>query len=427
MTATAPFLTPCLAALLCGVGSIGAAQAQTADPQTGGLVMRFGLTLGAAAQSNRTLDINNPGNSTEIFTDLSFGISSETRTQALTFDLDGRLRTLDAPVGIFADQGLTAPSAALVYTLKGATARLNLSARYSETDLSDTSLVIDEDDTFTILTGDATRRRAVLEARHDWRQDTRARFGAFVRYEDVSYRDGVATDVDGSNLSDSQRLTFGTSATLDLSTAAELAITLSYSVFEEDGVANDRETWSLGNTLTLDRPLGDVTLRFDVTDIEEGSRLSATVGRTYETARATFSGDIGVAREVTGQTVLIGSAGINYPLPRGALSFGLSRQVASSNTQDEERLNTQVNFGYQHNLTPLSAISLEGIFAQVTDTSSDTTYRDATISATYTRTLTKNWNMDTGLRHRFSNDDGIGTARSNEVFFNLRREFFTRF
>lgn len=427
MTVTASRTPRYLALLLCTGAGIGSAQAQSTDAQEGGVVMRFGLTLGAEAQSNRSLDAGDPGSSTELFSGLSFGLSTRTRTQALSFDLAGRLRGVNAPDSVFVDQGLANPSAALLYSLTGATAQLNLSARYSEADLSDNNVLENDDGSFTLLAGDATRRNSVLEARHDWNTDARVRYGAFARYQDTSFSGGTATDLDGSALSDTQRLTFGTSATLDLSTAARLAVTLSYSVFEEDGVAGDRETWALGNTLTIDRPDGDMTFSLGVTDIEEGTRLTGTVGRTYETPRATFAGEIGVAREVSGDTALIGSADVTYPLPRGALSFGLARNVTSSSTQDQERLNTQINFGYRQDLTPLSGLSLDAAFAEIQDTGSDATFSDATLTATYTRTLTRDWNMSTGLRHRYSDDDGIGTARSNEVFFNLRREFVTRF
>ena len=428
MTVTASRTPRYLALLLCAGTGIGSAQAQSADaPGGGGVVLRFGLTLGVAAQSNRTLDIDDPGNSTEIFSDLSLGLSSRTRTQALSFDLGGRLRHVNAPDGVFVDQGLATPSAALRYSLTGARAQLNLSARYSETDLADNSLLLDEDGTFSLLEGDATRRRAVLEARHDWNTDARVRYGAFARYEDTRFSNGTATDLDGTTLNDTQRLTLGASATLDLTTAARLTTTLSHSTFEEDGVEGERITWGLNNALTIDRPLGPVTFTLGATDVEEGTRLNASVGRVYETPRATFSGEIGVAREVSGNAVLVGGGGVAYPLPRGALSFGLSRNVISSDTQDQERQNTQVSFGYRQELTPLSGFALNAVFAEAEDTATDATFSDATLTATYTHTLTRDWNIDTGLRHRFSDDDGIGTARSNEVFFNLRREFVTRF
>lgn len=419
-----------LAVLLCsaiGIAAVPAAPQAQSTEEEGGVLLRFGLTLGAAAQSNRTLDVDDPGNSTEIFSDLSLGLSSRTRTQALSFDLGGRLRAVDAPEGVFVDQGLATPSAALRYSLTGARAQLNLSARYSEVDLADNSVLTNEDGSLSLLDGDATRRSTTLEARHDWNTDTRVRYGAFARYTDTRFSNGTATDLDGTDLNDTQRLTLGASATLDLTTAARLATTLSYSTFEEDGVDGERITWALNNALTIDRPLGAVTFSLGATDVEEGTRLNASVGRIYETPRATFSGEIGVAREVSGDAVLVGSAGVAYPLPRGALSFGLTRNVISSDTQDQERLNTQVSFGYDQELTPLSGFALDAVFAQAEDTATDTTFSDTTLSATYTRTLTRDWNMDTGLRHRFSDDDGIGTARSNEVFFNLRREFITRF
>lgn len=416
-----------LTALLCSAIGAGAAQAQSTDDDEGGVILRFGLGFGIEAQSNRTLDTSDPGGSTEIYSDLSLGLSSSTRTQALTLDLAGRLRAVNVPDSVFVDQGLSRPTVRLGYRLTGAAAQFDLSASYSETDLSDNRLLLDDDGTFSLVTGDAVRRTIRLEARQDWNTDTRVSYGAFARFETRRFAGGAATDLDGTALNDTQRLTLGTSATLDLSTAARLAITLSYSTFDEDGVASDRNTWALNNRLTIDRPLGDVSFELGATEVEEGTRVTGTVGRSYETPRATLSGEIGVTRQVSGGTAVIGSALIAYPLPNGALNFGLTRSVASSDTQDQERLNTQVSFGYDQQLTPLSGFSLDAIFAQAEDTDTDTSFRDTTLTATYTRTLTPNWDMNTGLRYRMSDDDGIGTARSNEVFFNLRREFTTRF
>jgi len=401
--------------------------AQSAADDAGGVQLRFGLGLGIEAQSNRSLSVDNPGTSTEAFADLSMGLESETRTQSLSFDLSGRLRKLSAPDILALDEGFSNPTATLGYRLSGATSQLRLSAQISETDLSDSNLFIDDDGSFGIIAGDATRRASSVEARLDWNEDARVSYGVFARYNEDRFIEGTATGLDGNPLDDTQRLTLGGNATLDLSKAASLDVGLSYSRFAQGALTDDRETWALDNTLTLNRPAGDVLFSVGVTDSEDGTRISTSVGRTYTLPQATLFGQIGATRQTLGDTGLTGALEVEYPLPRGALTLGLSRDVSSSNLQDEERLNTQVNLGYQQALTKLSNVNVGLIWAEATDTESDRSFIDGTMSVAYSRTLTEDWNMDLGVRHRYSDDDGIGSARSNEVFFTMRRSYLTKF
>ncbi len=412
--------------LLASTAVVSSVWAQSSSEESG-VQLRFGLGLGIDSKSNRSLSTDNPGTSTEAYADLSFGLSSETRTQSLNLDLSGRLRNVNAPDSFALDDGFTTPSARLSYSRSGATSKLNLSARLAENDLSDSSLLIDDDGSFNIIAGDATRRTRILEAGISWNEDARISYGAFVRHAETSFRGGTVTDVDGSTLNDSERLTLGADATLNLSRAARLNVALSYSDYTQDSTSTDRDTWSLDNTLTLDRPTGEVVFSLGVTDTEEGTRFSTAAGRTYTLPQATLFGEIGATREVSGGTALTGQLSVEYPLPRGALNFGLSRNVSSSNIQDEERLNTQINLGYQQALTALSNLNIDMIWAEATDTSSERSFRDGTLSVSYTRTLTEDWNMNLGVRHRYSDDDGIGTARSNEVFMSMSRSYLTRF
>lgn len=417
-----------LTVLLGGVACASAGYAQSTEG--GGVVMRFGVTLGVSAETNRALTIGGGDSSTDAFANLSFGILSQTRTQRLSFDLSGQLLAVNTSSTAFIDEGLVSPSAALRYSLTAKASQLNLSARLNETDLSRSNVLIDDDNdgNFDIVSGDATRRQAVLEARYDWNLISRARFGVFARYTDVSFTNGSATGLDGTSLNDTQRLTFGASAALDLTTAITLNSSLTYSSFEQDDVEGSSETVSLNNSLSIARPLGNINIGFGATNTEAGTRYNTSIGRSYATLRATYTGQIGATRDVSGDLALTGAVGVVYPLPRGALNFGLSRDVSSTNDQDAERLNTQVNFGYQQALTPLSGFAVNALWAETQDTSDDgISLSNATVSATYNRTLTKDWNMNTGLRHRFTRDSELGTARSNEVFFNLSREFVTRF
>ena len=394
---------------------------------SGGAQLRFDLGLGVDWKSNRTLAKSDPGASTEAFVDLGFGLSSETRNTNLSFNLNGRLRGVDAPSSLDLSNGLINPSAALKYRRIGAASYLQLSARVTQSDLSDNRLIFDEDDgSFTIVDGNATRLNSTVEARVGWNEDARVSYGAFARYSDTSYSGGTATGVDGRRLSDAERVTVGGDVTFRLSHVAQLKTFLSYSNHTKSSVP-DRETWSLGNTLTLARPTGDLSFSLDVTETENGTRTSAEIGRSYIMPRFTLSGQVGATNETSGNTVLTGGLGIEYPLPHGVVVVGLSRYVSSSNNEDEERLNTEITLGYKHALSKLSNLNFDALWAEAKDTSTDKSFKDASFGVSYTRALTQDWNLNLGVRHRYSDDTGEGKIESNEIFITMRRSYLTRF
>ena len=416
--------TTALTALLWG-GASGVALGQTYE--TGGIQLSFGVNLGIETQSNRTLAVGDPGASTEIGTDLTFGVLTETRSQRLFFELGGRLRHLDTPGGNAEGNGFVRPSLRLDYDRSAASARLQFRARLSETDVSEVeTLEVDLVD-IVLSSGTATRRTAFAEGRIDWRLDRPFGFGVLARITDVEYRDGVATGIGGTGLFDNTRLTFGINARFDLTKAASLTSSLNYDIFEQDGTPGQRETLSLNNTLTIDRPLGPLTVSFNIDHTEDGERVATSVGRSYELPWGTLSGSFGVTRGVAGDTFVTGTVNAAYPLPRGTLTAGLSRGVSSGNEEDTERVNTRLNFGYLQEIDPLSSIRFGADWAEVEETATGIRSSNATLSATYSRELTRDWNMDLGYRHRQSDDSTTSSARSDELFLNLRRTFITRF
>lgn len=423
MTRTPIKITALSALLWGGIGT--GVLAQSYD--TGGIQLSFGLGLGFETQSNRTLSTGDPGASTELGADLTFGVLTETRSQRFFFEAGGRIRTLDTPGGSAEGDGFVRPSLRLDYDRSAASSRLQFRARLSETDVSEVeTLEIDLID-IVISSGTATRRTAFVEGRLDWRLDRPFGFGVLARVSDIQYRDGVATGIGGTGLNDNRRITFGVNTRFDLSPAARLTSDLSFDTFEEDGTPGQRDTVRLANTLTINRPLGALTMAFNIDDTEDGERLSTSLGRSYEMPWGKVSGRLGLTRGVAGDTFVTGAVNAAYALPRGNLDLGLSRGVSSGNEDDTERVNTRVNFGYLQAVDPLSNIRLGADWTEVEETSTGVRSSNTTLSATFTRELTRDWNMDVGYRHRFRDDDTAGSARSDELFLNLRRVFVTRF
>lgn len=415
--------TVAFSSVVLGVVAAGAA-AQDAF-ETGGIQLSFGLGLRLEAQDNRSLSPTNADSSYESVADLSFGLLTETQTQRFSFDFGGKLRAIDDTLNT-ADDGFVEPFAELRYDLTSAAAHLALNASLRETDLSDNDVL--SDDGLDVITGNgATRRRTLLEARLDWGEDAPLGFGVFARREDNTYSGGTPTGLDGTGLNDNFRNTVGASTRMDLSPAAALTVSLSYSAFDEDTVPGTRETISLDNILTLERPRGPVTISLGATSTEEGERISTALGRTLELPSGILMGQIGATRGTSGDVNLTGAMSYTHALPRGALNVGLSREVTSDNQDDTERLNTRFNLGYSMELSPLSALAFNADWAQTEQPSNDLTSVSTTLGATYSRELTADWDLDVGYRHRIRDDDTAGRADSNAVFLELRRTFVTRF
>ena len=393
--------------------------------QTGGVQLSFDLKLRVEAQDNRSLSPVAPDSSLETVANLSFGLLTETRTQRFSFDFGGKLRALSGD-HINVDDGFVEPFLALNYDQSSANARLGLSASLRESKLSDNDIL--SDDGLDVIRGNgATLRRTLLEAKLDWGDTTSLGFGIFARREDNTYRDGVPTDLGGASVNDNYRNTVGASTRMDFTPAVALNVSLSYSEFSEDTVPGIRETITLNNTLTLARPRGPVTISLGVTSAEEGERISTALGRTLELPSGTLAGKIGATRGVNGDGYLTGAMSYSHSLPRGAVDIGLSRDVASDNQKDNERISTTLNLGYRTELSPLSVLQLDANWSKSEATATNLSSIGATLGATFNRELTPDWSVALGYRHRIRDDDVSGYAHSNTIFLELRRPFVTRF
>lgn len=403
-------------------------QAQSADgTDTGGIQLTFGVTFRLETQDNRGLSVATERSSFEAATDLSFGLLTETRSQRFAFDLGGTLRALDTDLNVARGSGFVNPFGSLSYDINNASSRFGISARINESDLSGSNTVLDDDGFEVISDGTATRRINRAEISYDWGDDRRFGWGVFARYLGTDYRGGTVQNTAGETVNDNTRLTFGARARFDLSEAATLTSTLSHQTYEEDGVVGSRETLAFDNRLVLDRPLGSVNFNFGITDTEEGQRVALSAGRRYETPTGTFNGALGVTRAASGGTFLTANLGYNHPLPRGALNFGLARSVGSNNTEDTERVNTRLTFGYTQELTPISGISLDINWSDTETVSTGLGTSTTTLSATYRHELTRDWDLNAGYRHNLRNDDITGSARNNTLFIEMSRAFVTRF
>ena len=420
-------LTLSAALMLGGISAVAVPLwAQQTTPELRGIQLRFDLDIGIESQTNRTLDVTDPGTTTEARTGLTVGVLSATRNERFAFDLGGEVRGLDGPTSD--ESGFVNPFAFLSYDRSSASSRLSLSGSVRESDLNNDGFEFDEDTlAFTFVEGSATRRTSNLSAEMNFRDDAPFGYGVLARYRENTFSSGLATGVTGSTLNDTERLTFGVTARFEFNEVTRLNSALTYASFEEDNVAGTRETWTLTNDLTIERPRGNLTFGFDITDTPEGTRVASNVGRSLAYPLGIVSGRIGLTRGASGETFINGGLNLTRELPNGNLNLDLARTISSGSLEDTEQLSTSLRVGYLHELTRLSSLSVDFNWAEVEQTDAGTDTTNASIEATYRRELTQDWGMNAGVRHRFPDDGVNGSTNSNEVFLNLRRTFLTRF
>lgn len=397
--------------------------------ETGGIQLTFGTSFGLEATDNEDLDSDGAAQSSlDAVTGLSLGVLSATPIASFAAGATGELRYIGAQGEI----EIESPRLTTAYTRSSADAQLALSASVQQTDLSRGDIPVTDDTGLAgfvtgFVTGTAQRQAAVANGSLTWGLTSRASYGLSVKYEDVTYSGGVATSLGGDTLVDSQRLTLGASTQLDVTQAAQLNAGLTYSRFDEDGVSDTSDTLSVSAGLSIDRPLGPVTATVGVTDTDDGQRYSLSVGRSLELPLGPLSGQIGVTRDADGDTALTAQVSARRDLPTGALNVGLSRDISILSEQDSSQLTTQLSLDYSRDLTPLSGLQIGFDLAQAEDTDSTDRSVDATLGATYSRALTKDWSADLGYQYRYLDDAVDDTATSNTVFMALRRNFVTRF
>lgn len=397
--------------------------------ETGGVQLNFGVTFGIEVNDNRGFDPVEKQSATEIYTDLSLGILTETRTQSLSFNLGGRLRQLNTSTEFETDNGFVEPSAAFRYAASSKSSRFTFSADFAETDLSDPSRVLDEETGIEIFNAvTSQRRRTQVETAFDWGDDRRFGFGIFARYLKNDFVDGRPLDLSGRVLGNAETSTIGARARFDLTTQTTWFTTLSLQTFEEDDVPGTRETVSLDNVVSIDRPRGPVTLSLNLTETEEGRRIATSVGRVLEMPGGVLSWAIGTTKAATGDRNLVtGNLSYAHDLPRGQLNLAMGRSVASGETTDSERLRNQVSIRYNQDLTPVSAFNINLNWNESEETATGVSSGGTTIGATYSHELTQDWDLNVGIRHRISDSDVSGRAKNNTVFFQMTRAFVTRF
>jgi len=445
----------------CGIWALAYPVAGQEGP--GDQKFSFNLNQRIGVNDNIRLDPVSVGTTYFSDTALSFGFNSQTGIQRFDLTLDGVFRYLDDPVS-GSTSGFADPSLALLYSRDSVDSRLTLTARYARPDLAFLDpFQQDQIDNQDLFRGDGRREDYQLGIRletglaaplgfnlnlsttgrrysdttdptlFDNRTDSAA-LGARLQFSPVtqgrvnlSEDRFTAQDLRGTNRT-TRRLTFG--VVHEFSPVTTLSANIGQSeVIETFDALVGLENVTRGpvGSLALTRavPDGAVSASLDTTLSVVGRQTNLQVGRTFELPAGGLEVSFGASKGSGFSLLPIGSIVYDATLPTGSLRASLSRGVTISSTQSRAEISTRVAVGYNFDINTVSSIALNLDYADIslTGTGAGPDRTRANFSATYTRDLTRDWDIEVGYQRRYSNSSTTSSAASNLVFMSLQRDF----
>ena len=422
--------------------------------QDGGL--QASLTLGQRFEHVDESGFATPrDDGTRSITTLVFGLSSATRYQRLSFNVDtGLQRNFSNSDGF----ELEDPTVRLSYGLEARNSALDFDLRYREIDVD--SAAFDEDPLIDdIETGTGTRENLDFSTQLTFGRNSPATTTLSHSYERVRFSDTVdptlndsdlhvidaqlnlalssdasvnafATwrdrDEDGLGANDLRSYRVGVGASATLSDVTTASASLFYNDIETTE-SGRREGFGYSLGLTYQRPNGAVRLSFNEDDTVNGKRRQLTVGRSL----ALPSGDIDLSLGVTKTDGLsaqyLANLSVNYEINRIS-RLGLSLQQSSSvDDGDDETINTRLSLNYNRDLTPLQRLGLE--LQYVDQNVLGTVGEDQEsirLNLNHSYQLANDWSLVSGYSYSSVRPDGEPNRNTNRIFTGIQKTFAFR-
>lgn len=407
----------------------------------------FGLENRLEISRNDRLSVPASGTDIRNATRLSFGLTSVREIDRLDFTASGAVIAENGTDGPGTEFTFGQEAVNLSYRREVPAAVFDFAASYRNDD-------VDEfDDELADIDETGTRTDSGLSARLETGRTSSIGFAIGAAYQSTEYQDTSDPD-----LTDSTEVTADLAMIFHASEIATGRVGLRYSQVEEEDLALTRtdtlvtyvgldyalserldlaaeigyvesETEEFGVTdrttgpdislgLTYDMPVGTASALLRVTtDDDEGQRETFEIGRDLETPTATISARLGVTRADEAGTDLIGRLRVDRVLPDGTLGLILERGAS----YDDEPITTSLaGVSWSKSVNELSSISLDLTY-ELRDSASER-IEQVSFGAGYSRQLTADWNLDTGIGYRIRND-ADGHAESPTLFVSLSRDF----
>lgn len=439
---------------LCGAAIVALVAGQPALSQDmGGLQLTLGVTQRLDSTENADLVAGGGGHLAASTTSLSFGLSSETRTQVLRLNLTGALRFEQGDGGAEPDR-FDNPSLDAFYSVTGANSALTMEASASRGALSQLAPTVEDPDPQGL--GTVVRHDASVVL--DLGTSTPLGLTLQASHGGSTYSDATQTD--------DETLAYSATGHLRFASGAEARLSATRSEHSEDGLTladdltRDTTGLSLGWTqplspvLTLDASIGQQRVETTVVTTEVTEGLSGNAGLTLELAngsaglsfaqsqesggaRQTLSASrsidlgnqsialtLGATRRDDAAAVAIGSLRWVYEAGGGSVSFDLGRGVQSAGLADEVTTD-RLALGLRREIGAGGSLNLDLVASRIDD-SSDPLVERTDISASYSRDLGQDWLMTFGANMTLRAVEGSDDATSRSIFLALTRNFSIR-
>ncbi|MDX8349215.1 hypothetical protein SLH49_14610 [Cognatiyoonia sp. IB215446] len=389
----------------------GLPAAQEAEP--GGVFFTFDITQSLEANSDRDLATPEEEDEVEATLGLRFGAVTETRTQRLAFGLGTGLRAVDGEVS---NEDV---SVQLSYDRNSADAVLNTSVRAVRSDISflrDASDFINDQgeielpDDFEDLTGTGTRTASTISAGFRWGETAPLGYRISVSQQFLRYEDASAA------LADSDTGSIGAGLRLNINEVTTGNLDLSYTQTDEVGEPlEDRVT--LSGSVTVDRPLGDLTFQLSTSrDEADDIFWAGSVARRLALPRSALSGSLGLVEDEAGEARPTGSLAYTLPRPAARIELSANRSLPPGG----DRATTTLRGTYAQEITPVSNMLFDVTFGETRDPDGSDRLATGSVTGRYAVELTPVWSFSVGAGISLRDEDGT-RRRSNSLFLGLDR------
>ncbi|WP_138465070.1 hypothetical protein [Poseidonocella sp. HB161398] len=449
--------------LFAGALAVGAAAAsgQATAQDAGGVVHTARISSSMEANDNYSLSEDSPGDSFIWTNTLTLGMSSITPVDSFSGTVAGDLRFAELPAGADSGTDLDNGTVNLDYArqVSDNSLSLNFSANDADVEFLDPLRSFNDDGSFDdtrgtgrrtlmrggvalTLNGDGPVRFAFSANASETNfydttdeglvdrefQEVSAMIGADVTDTAEIYLEGSAYNRKRGNGNDSDSATLRLGAKADVSPVTVLDANIGYqrvNVDDEDGTSETNEGVVAGLTLTRALPNGTIYTRIDSSYYEGGQEASMLVGREFELPAGSFAGEIGATVTDASDANPVFNLAYNTGTPTSQFRVVLNQSVAV-NDDLNDRLNLNLTTSYTHLVNPTSSFTLSALAGRRQDLQTefeDESLTRFTLTAQYDQTITRDWAVSTGVRHRTRLEDSAGDSHSNAVFLTLTRSF----
>ena len=151
------------------------------------------------------------------------------------------------------------------------------------------------------------------------------------------------------------------------------------------------------------------------------NRTSLSASRSFELATSNLSFSLGVVDQ-EGDSSLRPSASVTYRRahPRGEMSASLTHRPSIDD--GDAYGNTRIDLDFSQGINSISSWSAGVSYVAVNEFGGSDDDDRATARVTYSRSLTEDWRMNTGVEHIRESESGGSSDTSNIIFFNIERD-----